>query len=85
MARDVYQTAAWRSVRKQVLERDKRKCQLRLPKCQGTATAVDHRVELWEGGDPYDLENLAATCVNCNSRKHMAVLNRRAKVRVRAW
>ena len=67
------------------MERDARRCQLGLPGCLGVADAVDHRVEVFEGGEPFDMGNLVAACKPCNSRKHMMVLSRRAGLRVRSW
>lgn len=85
MARDVYATAAWLAVRKRVLERDGRKCQIGLPGCRGWADGVDHVTELWEDGEKYDPANLVAACRPCNSKKHVRVMARRAGPRVRAW
>lgn len=56
-----------------------------VPGCEGVATAVDHKIERFEGGELYDEENLQAACTPCNSRKHMNVLARRAAIRVREW
>lgn len=85
MPKRVYTTSAWRSARRRVLERDGWRCQVKLPGCLGRANAADHIIERFEGGADFDLENLQATCKPCNSKKHMDVLARRAKVRLRAW
>jgi 5-methylcytosine-specific restriction endonuclease McrA len=55
----------WGSVRTRVLNRDKRRCKLSLPGCQGKATDVDHI------GDKNDhsLENLQAVCRPCHNQK----------------
>jgi hypothetical protein len=65
----IYRTRQWQSVRKQVLSRDQRQCQIRGPRCRGVATCVDHIVELEDGGDPYSLCNLQAACGSCNASK----------------
>jgi 5-methylcytosine-specific restriction endonuclease McrA len=84
----VYRSRAWQAVRKRVLARDGYECQIRLPKCRGRATAVDHRVELEDGGAPFDLSNLQAACVSCNASKRnssLAARANRARVQRRKW
>ncbi len=83
--KEVYDTAAWRSLRLRCLERDGYICQIRLPGCRVKATAVDHIIELEDGGAPYLLENVQAACVPCNTAKRNRRLARRAKRSVRAW
>lgn len=86
MARDVYSSMAWVRTRLRVLERDGYICQVRLPGCRVKASAVDHIRELADGGDPYDMANLQAACVSCNSRKgHMARHARENRSKVRSW
>lgn len=58
-------TAAWRRVRAAVLERDEYTCRY----CGAIATTADHIIPLYKGGAPFDLENLAAACMSCNSGK----------------
>jgi 5-methylcytosine-specific restriction enzyme A len=58
----------WRKVRQHVLERDERKCQLRLPGCRGRATEVDHIVDVAVGGALYDPDNCRAVCA-CHRRR----------------
>lgn len=62
-------TAAWRKLRKQVLERDRYRCQLREPGCTGKATVVDHIINVGAGGAPLDPKNLQSACAPCNARK----------------
>lgn len=84
--RDLYRTAQWRRLRLRVLDRDGWECRLRFPGCAGRANSADHIVEVEaEGGAFWDESNIQAACVSCNSKKHMAVLTRRARVRRRAW
>jgi 5-methylcytosine-specific restriction protein A len=79
----IYRTRQWQSVRKQVLSRDLRQCQIRGPRCRGTANVVDHIIELEDGGAPYLLSNLQAACASCNASKRNSSLARRAKGRGR--
>src|SRR5689334_22920217 len=73
-----YRTAAWRAVRKQVLARDGRLCQIKRPGCTVIATEVDHRVRPEAGGAEYDPANLRAACKACNVGKRNAELAARA-------
>lgn len=57
----------WRKIRAQVLERDGGLCQIRGPRCTGTATAVDHIIPVQAGGPWFDPANLRGACVNCNN------------------
>lgn len=59
--------ATWRKIRLAVLERDGYRCRIQGPGCRGRATAVDHIVPWRAGGALFDLENLRAACVPCNS------------------
>ena len=67
--RAVYHQPAWKRLRKFVLVRDGYLCKIGLPGCRGAATAVDHIVELADGGPALDARNLQAACVTCNSGK----------------
>jgi 5-methylcytosine-specific restriction protein A len=64
-----YNTTTWQKVRKQILVRDRHRCQLQLKGCIGTANTVDHRLEVTAGGAPFDPHNLQAACNPCNSAK----------------
>ena len=60
---------SWRVIRKQVLERDGYRCQLRYADiCLGGASQVDHIVQP-EAGGTNALENLWAVCVRCHARR----------------
>lgn len=80
----LYTSPGWRALRLRTLERDKYRCQIRMDGCLGRATAVDHIVELFEGGPALDPENVQAACKPCNSAKHMARLAAFARP-VRQW
>ena len=62
------------ALRKLVLIRDRYACQLQLPGCTQPATQVDHRIPFRDGGVE-TLENLQASCANCNLRKGAAWLS----------
>jgi 5-methylcytosine-specific restriction protein A len=62
-------TAAWRKIRKQVLERDRNRCQIREPGCTINADQVDKIINVAAGGNPLDQRNLRAACAHCNGRK----------------
>ena len=64
-----YSSGAWRNVRRHILERDQRVCQIAAPGCTGVATEVDHIVPVLDGGQFYDPDNLRASCRGCNSRR----------------
>ena len=80
----VYQTQAWKKVRAACLARDGFRCQLRLPGCRGRASSADHILKLEWGGAPYDLANLQAACVSCNTAKENR-LRRGRRRGVRRW
>ncbi len=71
MARRVYDSPAWRTVRLAVLERDGHRCQIGGPRCTQHATEVDHIVAIDDGGAPYDPQNLRAACKRCNSARRV--------------
>lgn len=52
-----------------VLRRDKFRCQLNLPGCQGAATEADHIIPVSRGGSPTALDNGQAVCAACHTRK----------------
>lgn len=62
-------TAAWKRIRAHVLKRDGHRCQVRGPGCTGTATQVDHIINVAAGGAPLDPNNAQAICSPCNARK----------------
>lgn len=70
----------WPLVRAEVLDRDGYRCQIKGPKCKGTATCVDHIIPWAEGHDPYDKANLRAACQPCNQARVQARLAAMAKL-----
>jgi 5-methylcytosine-specific restriction protein A len=56
----------WKTVRLEVLARDKHKCQIAGSKCTTIADQVDHIIPVAYGGAWWDLDNLRASCRNCN-------------------
>jgi hypothetical protein len=74
-AKQVYASAAWRRVRKVVLERDGYLCRVRLPGCTGQATQCDHIISVDDGGSWFDEGNLRAACAHCNNAR----VNRRTR------
>lgn len=62
-------TAAWKRLRRKVLERDNHECQAREPGCTRQATQVDHIINTAAGGAPLDPNNAQAICPTCNARK----------------
>lgn len=81
----IYRTAAWRAVRRRVLDRDGRSCQIGLSGCLGVATAVDHVIELQDGGEPFAPENLVACCMPCNTAKRNRRVAQKARGGLRQW
>jgi 5-methylcytosine-specific restriction endonuclease McrA len=83
---DIYQSAAWRAVRKRVLARDGYQCRIGHGCCRGRANSVDHIVRPEDGGALFDEENLQAACVPCNTAKRNREVARRARrAQVRPW
>lgn len=66
--RRIYDSPAWRTVRRAVLERDRYVCRIGGPRCTKAATQVDHIVAVSKGGAPFDMGNLRASCQPCNGR-----------------
>ena len=61
-----YSTARWKRVRKVALVRDSGLCQI----CLTTnAEMVDHIIEVKDGGEQYNLENLQSLCNRCHAIK----------------
>ena len=69
-----YGTYRWRTLSRAIRRRDMNLCQVRLPNCKVTASAVDHIVE---PGPPslrrddlfFSPSNLRATSASCNTAK----------------
>lgn len=62
-------TAAWKHLRQEVLDRDRYECQERGPACTGYADQVDHIHNTAAGGAKLDPDNCQAICTPCNARK----------------
>ena len=71
----------WRRVRKAALVRDHSICR----GCGRPATDVDHRIELIDGGAPFDLENLQSLCAACHDAKSSEARYRRASRATSTW
>jgi 5-methylcytosine-specific restriction protein A len=79
VTRSIYHSPAWSAVRKRVLARDGGMCQIRYRGCRVVANSVDHIVELLDGGSRFDMSNLQAACVPCNTRKMHAAKKARER------
>lgn len=55
----------WPRIRRRILIRDRRTCQINGPGCLGRATEVDHI----DPGDNHDPANLQAVCTTCHAHK----------------
>ncbi len=66
MAERIYNSKAWKTARGATLERDAFTCRV-TPGCHRKAVTADHIIPWSEGGAWYDLQNLRATCTQCNS------------------
>ena len=60
----------WRTLRKQVLERDGYICRIGAPGCTLAANQVDHIVPVAKGGSWWSPENLRAACPRCNNGRN---------------
>jgi 5-methylcytosine-specific restriction protein A len=66
----IYWSSSWQAVRRQYREEH--------PLCEAClrdgvvkpADLVHHKVEISEGGDPFDVENLESLCTSCHNRVH---------------
>ena len=67
--RRIYRTKTWRQVRRLTLMRDRFECQIKMEGCTHIATQCDHKMPLYLGGHPYDLDNLRAACEWCNKHR----------------
>lgn len=68
----IYQTPEYAAWRKLVIERAGGRCQGHGCGRTGTRLFADHRVELKDGGAPYDVANGQALCGSCHTRKTAA-------------
>jgi len=71
----------WKTVRLEVLARDKHKCQIAGTKCTTIADQVDHIIPVAYGGAWWDHDNLRASCQNCN----LGRIAKRKTQNSRAW
>ena len=60
----------WRTIRKQILERDRGICQIAAPGCTIAANQVDHILPVSRGGSWWDPANLRAACPRCNNGRN---------------
>ena len=79
-AKKYYDTPRWKTLRKVKLARDPL-CEI----CRQNgglieASHVDHIIEISDGGDPYDLDNLQSLCISCHSSKTLRERNKRDKI-----
>ena len=74
----IYNTAQWKALRKQVLEEE--------PTChwchRAPSTQADHLIELDNGGDPYNRDNLVGSCASCNASRGARHVNRKTARRL---
>ncbi|HOI96244.1 MAG TPA: HNH endonuclease signature motif containing protein [Syntrophobacter fumaroxidans] len=68
MADQLYNTEAWKRLRRAKLARDPL-CEYCPPGRLTTATQVDHKQAIRNGGDPWAWDNLASCCQSCHSSK----------------
>jgi 5-methylcytosine-specific restriction enzyme A len=66
-----HRTAQWKRLRKLALARDHRECQMRGPRCTGTADTVDLIIPWHRGGVP-ELFNVQSACRSCHQLKTAA-------------
>ena len=70
MARKPWYEGPWRTVRRQILERDNHVCQIGSAGCTRTATEVDHIQPVSMGGAWFEADNLRAACSWCNGQRN---------------
>lgn len=69
-AKKVYDSTAWRKhIRPSVLVRDGFTCAMCLHLFKASELIVDHIVEIKDGGDKFNKENLQTLCVGCHNIK----------------
>lgn len=66
-----YSTEAWKRLRRAKLAQDPL-CEYCPPGHPTTATQVDHKQAICNGGDPWAWDNLASCCQSCHSSKTAA-------------
>ncbi len=60
--------AEWQRIRTKVLQRDERRCQLRLRGCRIDGNQVDHILSIGRGGAD-DMDNCECVCAPCHAKK----------------
>jgi 5-methylcytosine-specific restriction protein A len=73
----------WPAIRARVLQRDRYRCQVQGPGCDGHGVEADHIVSVADGGNN-DPTNLRAICVACHRRRTGQQGARAAKARRQA-
>ena len=77
--RKAHYAGPWRTIRKQILERDGYLCQIQARGCTGTANQVDHIIPVAKGGPWWDPANLRAACPRCNNARNAVALTRSSR------
>lgn len=72
-----YNSVQWYALRKQKLYKDPFCEECRKSGTLVKATAVDHIMEIKDGGNQLDINNLQSLCWSCHSRKTMSERNHR--------
>jgi len=72
--RKAHYAGPWRTIRKQILERDGYICQIQAAGCTLAANQVDHIVPVSKGGPWWDTANLRAACPRCNNGRNAVAL-----------
>ena len=71
-ANAIYRSKRWKLTRRKVMERDGYRCQ----NCgRAGRLECDHKVPLFKGGAPYDMDNLQMLCRKCHFNKTYQEVN----------
>lgn len=76
--RTPYHDSRWKTLRIRILRRDGGICQIRGPRCLGSANTADHIIAWRNGGSWFDPANLRAACQPCNNGRLTTVAVDRA-------
>lgn len=63
----VYNTRRWQKLRALQLSREPL-C-INFDVCHNVATIADHVIELSDGGEPFNIDNLESMCIGCHNTK----------------
>jgi 5-methylcytosine-specific restriction protein A len=77
--RKPHYSGPWRTVRRQILERDSYICQIQTAGCLGHADQVDHIVPIARGGEWWNPDNLRAACRKCNNDRNRVALTKASR------